>query len=346
MNWTPWKTETRAEPMNYTDKIVSEILARSSGTAADVRALASVESAVGMFERCIGSATVTPQNPLTAAVTPSLLMLAGRALASRGNFVALIEVEAGAVRLTPCATWDISGEADPASWEYRCDVSGPTRQRTVRVEAAGVVHFRINCESARPWAGRSPLEVASATGKLAASVEQSLQREQVFLPGRILHTERTGNDVTEFLKDVAGGGLVADGGLDESSPASAARAPSPVGPAPNETQAELRTDVGRSILSCYGLSPALFESSDGAGQREAWRRAWASVFSPIARGMASEISVKLDTPGVELELAELRASDSQGQSRALASRATAFKILTEAGLERSRALELAGFGDA
>ena len=117
------------------------------------------------------------------------------------------------------------------------------------------------------------------------------------------------------LKDVAGGGLVADGGLDESSPASAARAPSPVGPAPNETQAELRTDVGRSILSCYGLSPALFESSDGAGQREAWRRAWASVFSPIARGMASEISVKLDTPGVELELAELRASDSQGQSR-------------------------------
>ena len=344
MNWPPWKTETRAAPTDYTDKIVSEILARATGTTADVRALAATEAAVGMFERCIGSATVTPQNPLTAAVTPSVLMLVGRALASRGNFVAVIEVEAGAVRLTPCATWDISGEADPASWEYRCDLSGPTRQRTVRVEAAGVVHFRINCESARPWAGRSPLEVASATGKLSASIEQSLTTEQLFLPVRIVHTERPGNDVTEFLKDVANGGIVADGGIDESTPASAVRAPSPVGPEPNETQAELRTDVGRSILSCYGLSPALFEAAgDGSGQREAWRRAWASVFSPIARGLAAEIADKLDTPGAELELSELRASDAQGQGRALSMRAVALTRLIEAGIERDRALELAGF---
>ena len=153
MNWTPWKTETRAEPMNYTDKIVSEILARSSGTAADVRALASVESAVGMFERCIGSATVTPQNPLTAAVTPSLLMLAGRALASRGNFVALIEVEAGAVRLTPCATWDISGEADPASWEYRWRRfwPDPTKDRACRGGGRGSFSDQLRIGEAVGW---------------------------------------------------------------------------------------------------------------------------------------------------------------------------------------------------
>ena len=137
-----------------------------------------------------------------------------------------------------------------------------------------------------------------------------------------------------------------DGGADESTPAAALRAPVRIGPEPNETQAELRTDVGRSILSAYGLSPSLFEpTGDGSGQREAFRRMWASVFVPIVRAIASEIADKLDTPGASLELAELRASDAQGQARALSARAGAVKLLIEAGIDRDRALDLAGFGN-
>ena len=52
------------------------------------------------------------------------------------------------------------------------------------------------------------------------------------------------------------------------------RAPARIGPEPNETQAELRTGTGRSIIAAFGLSPSMFESgSDGTAQRESFRRA-------------------------------------------------------------------------
>ena len=340
MKW-PWSQPEQRSAQDYTDKVVSEILGRSSGTTADVRELAATEAAVGMFERCIGSATVTPQNPLTAAVTPSFLALVGRRLASTGNFVALIEVEGGSVRFVPATSYDVVGDADPATWEYRVDLGGPSRQRTVRTEGAGVLHFRVNCDL--PWRGRSALQVASATGKLSSSVEQSLTREQAFRPTRIVYSPRGADSLTDMLADVRRGGLIGEN-IDELDPSGSTKQPAAIGPEPDAAQIDLRTDVSRSILSAYGLSPALFEAAgDGSGQREAWRRAWASVFSPIVRGMAAELSEKLDSPGVDLELAELRASDSQGQGRALSARAGAVKLLIEAGVDKARALQLAGF---
>ena len=346
MNWTPWKPETRAEPMNYTDQIIAGILTRASGTVADAGALAATEAAVGLYSRCVGSATVSPSNALTASVTPEVLTLAGRALASRGNAVFVIVIEGGAVRLAPVASWTVEGEADPSTHVYRCDMAGPSRQSSVRVEAAGVVHFRINCEIARPWAGRSPLQVAVASGRLAAAVEKSLELEELFRPSRVVHTARSGDQVHDYAVDLKKGGLLVEN-IYETDSGTASKTPHTIGPNPGENQIDLRTDASRSILSCYGLSPALFEASgDGSGQREAFRRMWASVFVPIVRGMAAELAVKLDTPGLGLELAELRASDSQGQGRALSARAVAVKQLVEAGVDRARALELAGFGDA
>ena len=341
MKW-PWQSEHRTAPSNYTDTVVEALLARASGAAVDSGAIAATEAAVGMFERCISSATVTPQNPMTQAVTPEVLALAGRGLATKGNALFVIEVEGGAVRLAPVAYWNVTGESDPASWRYRCDLSGPSRQRTRVVEASGVVHFRINAEVARPHLGRSPLEIASATGKLSAAVEQSLQREQLFPPARIIYSARGSDQITDLVNDIAKGGIVAEA-VDESDSAASSKQPSAVGPEPDESQVKLRTDTARSILSAYGLSPALFEASGDSGQREAWRRAWSSVFSPVVRCMAAEIAEKLDTPGADLELSELRASDAQGQGRALAMRATALTRLIEAGIERDRALELAGF---
>ena len=96
------------------------------------------------------------------------------------------------MRLAPVAYWNIEGEADPATHFYRCDLAGPSRQRTRRVEASGVVHFKTGCEISRPWMGRSALQIAVAAGRLASGVEQSLEREQEILTARIVHSERTG----------------------------------------------------------------------------------------------------------------------------------------------------------
>ena len=159
----PWQSEQRSEQKSsYTDTVIATILSNASGTAADPSALAAQEASVGFYSRALSSATVSPATARTAAVTPSFLALVGRRLASSGNFVALIEVEDGVVRFIPATSYDVSGGADPATWEYRVDLGGPSRQRTVKIEAAGVLHFRVNADL--PWRGRSALQVASATG--------------------------------------------------------------------------------------------------------------------------------------------------------------------------------------
>ena len=117
MKW-PWQSEHRTAPSNYTDTVVEALLARASGAAVDSGAIAATEAAVGMFERCISSATVTPQNPMTQAVTPEVLALAGRGLATKGNALFVIEVEGGAVRLAPVAYWNIDWRFGPGKLAF------------------------------------------------------------------------------------------------------------------------------------------------------------------------------------------------------------------------------------
>ena len=62
-----------------------------------------------------------------------------------GNALFTIEVEGrGRALGTMSRTWNVEGESDPATWVYRCDLGRTDpRQRTRRVEAAGVIHFKI-----------------------------------------------------------------------------------------------------------------------------------------------------------------------------------------------------------
>ena len=343
MRW-PWaQPEQRSETTdNYTDRVVSAILARArSGT--DTGALAAQESAVGFYSRALSSATVTPENsPLTMALTPSFLALAGRRLATKGNFVALIEVAGGSVRFIPATSYDVSGEADPSTWVYRIDLGGPSRQKTIRTEAAGVVHFRVNADLS--WRGRGALEVASAAGRLSAAVEKSLELEQLFPPTTIVHTSRQGEQVSDFAADLRRGGLLVEN-IDESDPSAGSNPPHNIGPKPDENEVTLRGEAAKSIMAAHGLSPSLWESgSDGTAQRESFRRAFTTCLNPWAMMISEELTAKLETP-VTLTLDEIRAADAQGQSRALSSRATALKHLVEAGVGLPVALELAGFGD-
>ena len=116
MRW-PWskQVETRA---SYSDAVVAAILSQASGTAAagDPGAIAALETSAGLYSRAFASATVKPDNFRTAPITPALLALIARNLIRRGESLHLIEVEGGAIRLSPVGTWDISGGDDPRSW--------------------------------------------------------------------------------------------------------------------------------------------------------------------------------------------------------------------------------------
>ena len=342
MKW-PWQSEKRSRIDSYTDAVVSAMLTRATGREAVPGALGAVEAATGFYSRSLASATVEPQNMLTAAVTPGFLAMVGRGLAERGNSLFFVEVQGGRLMLTSVSAWSMQGSPDPETHIYELTMAGPSETRTVRTPATSVLHFRINQESARPFHGRSPIQVASATGRLAAAVEKSLEREQSFLPGRVIYTERQGEAINDLLSDIARGGLVSEGSIDESTSRNATLAPHKIGPAPNETEADLRTDTGRSILAAFGLSPSLFESgSDGTSQRESFRRAFTTCLGPLALMCAEELTAKLETP-VTLTLGEIRAADEQGRARGLASRAAAFRIfVTDGGMNTEQARELAG----
>ena len=96
-----------------------------------------------------------------------------------------------------------------------------------------------------------------------------------------------------------------------------------------------------AVLSLHGISPSLATSnSDGTAQRESWRRLLSGVIEPLSRIVATELSAKLDTPGVRFTFDDLRAND-------LATQARSWRMLAgkDAAMDTARADALVKFND-
>ena len=119
-------------------------------------------------------------------MTPDLLALVARGLASRGEFVAVLRVnELSGLRIVPASGWDLRGAADPHLWRYRCDLGGPsTTESTGYLAPDRVLHFRIGASPQEPWRGRSPLRRSRATADLAVGIERNLILEANIEPNR------------------------------------------------------------------------------------------------------------------------------------------------------------------
>ena len=83
---------------------------------------------------------------------------------------------------------------DPASWKYRCSLSGPSATRTFTLDAASVVHIRYSADPARPWKGRSPLQLAASTAKVAELLETATAGELGFTQTQMLTPRRSAGD--------------------------------------------------------------------------------------------------------------------------------------------------------
>ena len=111
--------------------------------------------------------------------------------------------------------------------------------------------------------------------------------------------------------------------------------PRRIGANPPEAMIELRKEVQASILAACGCPGSLIERSDGTLAREEMRRFLHSTISPVARVVAEELAVKLDTPGLALDFSALFASDRSGRARA-------FQSMVGGGMEVEKAAALAG----
>ena len=164
------RPETRA---GYTDAIVEALLKEATGgTTASVASLGVTEACAGLWGRSFASATVTPANMATSALTPAVLEAIGRRLLLHGEAVFEITVEDGAVRLVEASNWEIE---ERGQWLYRADFTTPEGTYNRSLSADRVLHPRIGASSKRPWQGQSP--IPSATARLAAQLETRLTQE-------------------------------------------------------------------------------------------------------------------------------------------------------------------------
>ena len=348
MNWRRWIGLEKRQASGFTDALVSMLQARAGGVAVDPGALGALEVAAGLWSRGLASASVSPASPVSAAVTPAVLAAVGRGLIRSGEAVFLLEVDnGGRLRLLEASGWDISGGADPGSWAYRADLSGPGGTESRVSPASGVCHFRLYTEPGRPWKGVSPLEWARQTGQLAAFLETRLSEEASGPVGHLLPIPQDGADdnLEQLRKDLANlGGSVSlvetvSGGWGEGRAAAPRRdwMPQRIGANVPESSVDLRSEVSRTVLGACGVPPVLADSSgDGSARREAWRQFLHGTLQPVSKIIADELRDKLEVPGLSLGFADLFASD-------LAGRARAFGSMTDEKLSAADAARLCGF---
>ena len=350
--WSKREPERRAA-VPFTDAIIASLAAQAAGsTTGDPFAIAALEAAAGLYAAAFAGARLTPENPMTAGLTPGCRALMARDLIRRGESLHGIEVEGGAIRFRPVGSWDVRGPADERAWWYRVDVFGPSGNETRFVPAGAVVHARYAVDASRPWHGISPLGWARATGTLAANLETRLGEEAGGPVGHLLPVPEAGaaegegddpNDPLAALRaDIARGKgrtltvETTSAGFGEGRMAAPAEdwKPRRFGASPPDVLPTLRTDAALAVLAACQVPAGLFTDADGTSQREAWRRWAMGPLAGLAATVEAELAAKLDQP-VRFDFSGLWAHD-------LAGRAQSFKAMVTAGMDPGRAAGIAG----
>ena len=332
----------KVEHRSATDAIVSALISQAGGSSAppSVEALGAVEAAAGLWSRAFASATVEPQTPATLALTPSVLAAIGRGLAVRGEVLFVLDVN-GAVELTQASSWKVAGGTSPDSWRYAVELalpSGKVAKRTLVSDE--VLHVRYATRPGAPWAGVSPLGMASETQALATWIERRLAEETSTAVAYVLPLPEAA-DVGELKADIKSGrGRLhivdtTSTGWGDGTAAAPQRdwKSNRLGADPPESLGKLRSDVKNDIFGVYGIPSSIHGT--GGSARESYRQFLASTIQPLAKIVVEELAAKLDTPTLALTFEALRAAD-------IASRARAYKQLIDAGMGAAEAAEATG----
>ena len=362
MTWRwPWVTgplETRAaepEPTDYTSMMLATAYGRAAGTGSDPSVLGALETASGFWSRAFAAARVTGAPDVIAkAVTPWVLSTVARSLIRSGESLWLIEVEGGAVRLEPCAYWDVRGQSpNPATWRIRADRVGPDTSRTDVYPYDRFCLFTYAVDPNQPWRGRSPLATARSLSKLASYGEARLADELTSPVGSVLpwpsdpgtpDDESGDDDVAQLRTEIAA--LRGSVGVVETTKSGHGLGPEHapkddwtlkrIGANPPAAIVGLHSAAAIAVLNACGV-PAALSAADAtaAALRDAWRLFLFRSVMPVARMVQEELRQKLDAPGLSLDFSETRAAD-------VGQRARAFASLVKGGMKTEDARRVAG----
>ena len=314
----------RRETRSYTTAVVNAIESAAAGTGGGVAAAtAAVETAAGMWARGLSLATVEPRTRRTAAITPQMLAMVGRALCRSGEIVFDLDVSGGMMRMLPASAAYVVGSGDRRTWLYTVTVDGPGSTMTVYRERSGVAHLQYMVDPVRPWHGRPPWASASLSGNLLAGIERQLAGESGSASGYILPTPDVGDRGQEG----------ADADEEEEDPLTTLRR--------DLAAAGGKTLLAPTTAAGFGAGPGAAPSKDykperhaalGTSMREAWRQLTVGTIEPIAVIVADQLSEAL---GVDVSLKMPRAAD-------VATLARAMQSLTGAGMSVDQARAVLG----
>ena len=344
MRW-PWQSEKRDS--SFTDTLIAQIVSQASGgTLARPAATGALEASASIVARCFAAADVSGPDQFVAALGPSTLSMIGRSLIRQGEILFAIEVRGGRVVLIPAASWDIHGDVDPASWNYRLVLGGPSRLTTLSpVPSEAMVHVRLQADPGQPWRGVAPLASAAIAGRLSAETMQSLADEASGPRGFLLPSPVDGNDPTVSalkadirslrgkvtLVESTSSGWASDGAQQRPQGDWQARR---LGPAPGAALIEQAELASREVYSACGILLGVVIDTEGTGQRESFRRLLHSTIMPLGRIVAEELSLKFEAD-ISLAFDSLFAADLSGRARA-------FQSLVGGGMDLAKAAALSG----
>ena len=325
---------------SYTEQVLSRLVSFAAG-ASDGAALGAVETAARLWGSGLASATVSPPSSALRGVSPAVLDSIGRALCRQGESLHVIAVRQGRVVLTPTASWNVLGSDDPASWLYQLTLNGPTTSRTITLPAASCLHVRYSPHPSRPWAGRSPVQLAIDTARAASLLETATACELEFTQKQMLSPRRSSSDyqpadtlnpetidkiVKAFSSHLNTGAFVIPADVQAQR----------LGPEPPDSFPLLRDRLENSLLALHGIPPALVAPrGTGTAMREAFRQTLHILLKPLGALLVEELKAKLD-PDASLDFSMLRAGDIQGSARAYAS-------LVKAEMKPADAARIVGF---
>jgi phage portal protein BeeE len=347
----PWKTvEKRSAGSGFTAEVMRMREAYISGRTGLGELTGTASSCVSLWQNGFGLADVDGTDLLDRCTMAML----GRALAVRGEFVALIDGDA----LVPASDWDIrTRNSKPVAYRLSVPESGGGRTETAL--AGEVIHVRINADAAAPWLGVSPLRGASLTAGLLHSLESALGEvfENAPLGSQIVPMpEGPETDNTALSRSFRGQrGRVL---LRESVAVSAAGGPVPatdwrsnsVSPDLEKSMSiEALAGARDSIAMAYGVLPGLFNASTtGPMVRESQRHLAQWTLQPIAALLAEECSEKLGGTIAIDTMRPLHAFDAGGRARAMLTITQALALAKSGDVAPSdiaKALELVDWGD-
>lgn len=335
-----WRERRAAQP-SHNPTLLPTIAAYSATRAGN--GVAAVETAIGLISRGLAMGLWEGDPTNRAPSLPALSTCLPRALILTGEFIGLIEVRDGEVKIVPTHSPTITGGYHEDTWNYEITLTAPSETTTMRVPSSRVVHVKWGTSPEQPWRGVSPLQGAGLTTEMLARISGALANEAGASSGYILPTPASffanNEEGTRFFKAIReiAGRMVPFRKMSEATigQQGAEYRQTRVGfDAPTSALA-LEEAASQAVLRAIGIPPGLVQRAEGSASREALKIFIYQTLLPLAEIITAEFAHKLNLPRLEINLDKLTACDIQARARAMSA-------LTSGGVEAQDALGIVG----